>query len=392
MNEPRYAPLPPPSPLTLTGALFPNAPPAVAVRLLVWLRTRLARLAKALGPPELAIFEDATNAALLQVLAALVRTGVPEALADGPLHAEQVAERTGLNADALFRTLRCTATLGYFRLREDLRFEHNARSRVLAGGSLSRAREFLLYFASGSNLAAWADFEHALCTGHSPFDHVHGMNVWQWFEHHVDEREMFAHAMMGMSVADAPVIARLYPFNEVRSVCDVGGGRGTLLSELLLRHAHLRGILCDSPGVLESARGLLGARGVLERVELAAGNFFDRVPSGADAYLLKNILHDWNDTTCVRILRTVRAAAGTEARVLLAETLVERDSRDPLALPADLQMMVACSEGRERSLADFERLFEQSGLVLGRVFKYPTISLIEARPRAAQTPAAAASP
>jgi hypothetical protein len=382
MDEPRYAPLPPPSPLVLTRALFPNAPPAVVVRLVVWLRTRVARLAKALGPAELSLFEDATNAALLHVLAALVRTGVPEALAQGPLSAEQLAERTGLNADAVFRTLRCTTTLGYFRLRPDLRFEHNARSRVLAGGSLDRAREFLLYFASGSNLAAWGDFEHALRTGHSPFDHVHGRNVWQWFEHHADEREMFAHAMMGMSVADAPVIARLYPFSEVRSVCDVGGGRGTLLSELLLRHPHLRGILYDSDGVLQSARALLGARGVLERVELVAGDFFERVPSGADVYLLKNVLHDWNDATCISLLRTLRAATAPGARVLLAEALVERDSRDPLALPADLQMMVACSEGRERGGADFARLFDQSGFVLGRVFKYPTISLIEALPRA----------
>ena len=105
----------------------------------------------------------------------------------------------------------------------------------------------------------------------------------------------------------------------------------------------------ESPGVLDSARELLAARGVLERVSLVPGSFFDGVPAGADAYLLKNVLHDWDDERCAIILRHVRDAASTGARVLIAEAIVERYSRHPLAVPADLQMMVACSDGRERS-------------------------------------------
>jgi hypothetical protein len=343
----------------------------------LWLRGTVSRLARALGPAELSIFEQATAGVTLHVLGALVRTGVPEALRAGPLSAEQLAERTGLNADALFRTLRAASQQGYFRLRRDGRFEHNSRSRVLCGGRSSCAREFLLYFSSGSNQAAWANFVHALETGRSPFDHVHGMNIWQWFDAHSDERENFAHSMMGMSVADAPVIARLYPFREVQSVCDVGGGRGTLLSELLIRHQHLRGILCESEAVLGSARQLLAARGVLPRVTLSANDFFERVPAGADVYLLKNVLHDWDDERCAAILRNVREAAGGQGRVLIAEALLERYSHDPIAVPADLQMLVACSAGRERSQSEFESLLSKSGFRLKRSFSYPTISVLE---------------
>lgn len=380
MTEPRYEPLPPPSPLTVSSRPFPEPPPASLVRALLWLRGAVSTLAKMMGPAELCVFEQAAGVGLLHVLGALVRTGVPEALESGPLGAEELAARTGLDPDAVFRSLRGAAQQGYFRLRADGRFAHNRRSRALLGGRTSRARELLLYFCSGSNLAAWACFEHALRTGQSPFDHVHGMNVWEWFERHADERENFAHAMMGMSIADAPVIARLYPFSEVERLCDVGGGRGTLLSELLIRHPHLRGVLCDDPRVLESARPLLEARGVLGRVELVAGSFFDSVPAGADAYLLKNILHDWDDARCVSILRNVRAAMGTGARVLIAETWVERLSRDPIGLPADLQMMVACSGGRERSRGELEHLLKQSGLLPVRSFQYPTISVLEALP------------
>jgi hypothetical protein len=374
---PDYPRLPAPSALNLSGRRFPDAPPAGVIRALLWLRGAVSKLARALGPAELCVFEHATAGSVLHVLGALVRAGVPEALQGGPLGAEQLAERTGLNADALFRTLRCVSLQGYFRLRADGRFEHNSRSRVLAGGSLSRAREFLLYFSSGSNQAAWGHFDHALKTGRSPFDHVHGMTIWEWFERHADEREMFAHTMMGITVADAPAIAKIYPFAELHNLCDIGGGRGTLLSELLLKHRHLRGTLYESPGVLESAREMLAARGVLDRVSLVPGSFFDGVPAGADAYLLKNILHDWDDERCATILRHVRDAASTGSRVLIAESVVERYSRHPLAVPADLQMMVACSDGRERSRGEFDGLLQKAGFRLGRVFSYPTISVLE---------------
>jgi hypothetical protein len=377
VTVPQYQPLPPPSAVGFSTRRLPDAPPAGVVRALLWLRGAVSRLARALGPAELSLFEQATAGVTLHVLGALVRTGVPEALRAGPLSAEHLAERTGLNADALFRALRAASVHGYFRLRRDGRFEHNSRSRVLCGGRSSCAREFLLYFSSGSNQAAWANFEHALETGRSPFDHVHGMNIWDWFESHSDEGENFAQSMMGMSTADAPVIARLYPFREVQSVCDVGGGRGTLLSELLIRHNHLRGILCEREAVLRSARELFESRGVAARVTLSASDFFERVPGGADAYLLKNILHDWDDERCVKILRNVREAAGSTGRVLVAEALLERYSTDPIAVPADLQMLVACSAGRERSQSEFENLLSKSGFRLKRRFSYPTISVLE---------------
>jgi O-methyltransferase len=380
MERPRLAPLPPPSSVTLPTTPFPSAPPGFVIRAALWLRGALERAARAVGPGELALFDDVTSATALPVLSALVQRGVPEALTAGPRSAAELAALTGANEDALFRALRCVGLKGYFRLRDDGRFEHSASSRALVGGRLACAREFLLYFASGSNQAAWQRFDHALATGHSPFDHVHGMNVWQWFEQHPDERENFAHAMMGITVNDAPVIAQLYPFSELKTLCDVGGGRGTLLSELLLRHPHLAGELYDSPGVLESAAKLLDARGVSPRVKLTAGNFFERVPGGSDAYLLKNILHDWDDATCLTILKHVRAAAGTSGKVLIAEVVVERNSRDPRGVSCDLQMMVACSDGRERSRAEYERLLERAGFRLGRVFSYPTISVLEGLP------------
>src|SRR5690606_5974321 len=141
---------------------------------------------------------------------------------------------------------------GWFRLDAAGRFSNGRLAEGLRAGDLHRGRAWADYFASKSNAAAWADYDETFRTGGPAFERVHGTSVWDWFDAHPSEREAFAHAMMGLTVLDAPRIASLYPFSEVRTVCDVGGGRGTLLSEILLRHPHLRGVLCDAPGVLES--------------------------------------------------------------------------------------------------------------------------------------------
>jgi hypothetical protein len=373
-----YLPLPGPSALGLDGALYPDPPPAFAIRTALFLRKVLRRIHHLLGPPELVLIEASMGVATTALLAAAARHAFADLLESGPKSAEELAGKAGLDVDAVFRTMRALASLGVFELRSDARFANNRVSRAMRGGQLSRTREFLVYAGSGSNLAAWANHEHALRSGKSSFDHVHGMNVWEWFAEHPDEQEMFAHGMMGLTTQHAPVIAALYPFAEVKRVCDVGGGRGALLSELLLRHPHLRGVLADGAGVLASAEVLLAARGVKDRVELAVSSFFDKVPAGADAYLLKNILHDWDDATCVRILEVVRAAMRPTAKLVLCELFVPTLTREPLFALSDLQMMVACARGRERSQEELERLVLAAGFTVGRAFPSPTICVLEA--------------
>ncbi|MEO6419970.1 MAG: methyltransferase [Polyangiaceae bacterium] len=376
--SPRYRPLPKPSVIALDAKPYPNSPPAFAIRIVLFLRGLFRRLFNLVAPPELVLLEASMGVANTALLAAAARHRFADLLEGGPKSAAEIAGATGLDADAVFRTMRALAATGVFALGADSRFSNNRLSRAMRGGTLSRTREFLVYAGSGSNLGAWAAHEHALATGESPFDHVHGMNVWEWFEDHPDEQELFAHCMMGMTTLDAPVIASLYPFGEVKSVCDVGGGRGALLSELLIRHPHLRGVLADGAGVLASAEGLLTARGVRDRVELTVSSFFDEVPAGADAYLMKNILHDWDDPTCIRILEVVRAAMRPKTKLVLCELFLPVLTGEPLFAISDMQMMVACARGRERSQEELERLVVAAGFQVGRAFPSPTISMLEA--------------
>jgi hypothetical protein len=359
---------------------FPDAPPAFIVRMAIALRRTMLRLTDAIFPAELVMFERAMAATDTHCIGLAASLGITDLLEAGPLTADEIAAKLSLHGDSTHRFLRALAVRGVYTLSDDGKFSNNRLSRALRSGLPSRTRQWAMYISSRANLAAWGALDHAVRRGGSPFESVHGRSVWSWFDDNPLEREHFAHAMMGLTFLDAPVVAKVYPFSEVKTICDVGGGRGSLMSELLVRHPHLRGILCDAAGVLESARSLLAARGVADRVELVPTNFFESVPAGADAYLMKNILHDWDDDRCRTILGAVRRAMSPRSRLIVVETLCEKNRADGVAPLADLQMMLVCDGGRERSREEFEQLFRACGFRLSRVFPYPTTSVLEAEP------------
>jgi cyclopropane fatty-acyl-phospholipid synthase-like methyltransferase/DNA-binding MarR family transcriptional regulator len=389
MHEPQPAfaipglprePLPPPSasPLELGTQALPDAPPAFLVRFGMGLRRTLLQLADLVTPPHLAMMDRSLGLSYTSMLSAVARLGIADLLEASPRSAEQIAQELGLHADTVMRVLRALVSRGIFRRLADGRFANNRLSRALKGGRADRMREWVTYFGSQSNVATWNDLERTLRTGNNAFERVFGMDIWQWFDGHPDEREMFAQAMMGITVAEAPAVARLYPFHEIQTLCDVGGGRGTLMSELLVRYPHLRGVLVDGQGVLESARELLARRGVSDRVELCPGSFFDSVPEGADAYLLKSVLHDWDDARCKIILRNVRRAMKPGQRILLVEMLAPRHDDDSVSAFADVHMMMVCCNGRERSFAELQALLHATGFASARLFPYPTSNVIDA--------------
>ncbi|HEV7518939.1 MAG TPA: methyltransferase [Thermoanaerobaculia bacterium] len=349
------------------GRPLPDPPPRLAVGLVLGLRRLLLWAADALVPPQLALFDRIVGLGATQVIRAAVRLRLPDLLEEAPRTAAELAAATGADPDALHRTLRGLVTFGIFALGRDGRFRNNRLSRALRAGVPGSLRSYALYFGSSSNVQAWADFDRTVETGGNAFERVHGATIWDWFDAHPEERETFAGAMGELTALYAPAIAGGYPFAEVRRLCDVGGGRGTLLAEVLLRHPHLSGVLLDGAGVLDTARPYLAGRGVLGRVELAAGSFFAAVPAGCDAYLLKNVLHDWDDGRCRVILDCCRRAMTPGTRLLVVETVVEADSVRDLGPLSDLQMMVVCVDGRERSRAELARLFAECGFALRRV-------------------------
>ena len=359
--------------LWLQGRRFP--PPGLA-RAVLRMRERLHRLADALVPAELVAAEKALGVATTLAIGVAARARLADALAGGPKSSAALATATGLNPDALERTLRALCSIGVFARLRDGRYRNTRISAALRSEVRGSISSFAQYMASASNLAAWSDFDQTVRTGQNAFERVHGTSVWNHFAQHDNERALFAAAMTSLTDLAAPALARAYPWHEVSKVCDVGGGRGHLLAAILAAHPHLRGVLVDEPGVIALARPFLEAAGVLGRVELVEGSFFEAVPRGADAYLLKDILHDWDDARSHTVLANCRAAMTAGGRVLVCEVLVEPETTTGPGPWADLQMMTVACEGRQRSRAELFALLGRSGFTPGRLFETAALTSI----------------
>lgn len=351
-------------------------PPAFAVRAILGLRRWLVGLADRLLPPELAAFEHVIGFGETVMLREVARLGVPDRLEDGPRDAGTLAGELGVDADVLHRVLRCLASRGVFTLDAQGRFANGHVARGLLSGP-GTGRTFAAYIGDRHNLLAWDRLDEVLREGGDGFTRSHGEVLWSWYEHEEEAHERFAAMMADQTLGDAAAVAVGYPWRG--RVCDVGGGIGTQLSEILVRDPSVRGMLVDSPRTLERARELLGRRRVLERVQLEPGSFFDPLPTGADVYLLKNVLHDWGDEASTTILRRVRDAMKPDAKLVIAESIIDRN--DPLhpAVVADVHMMMLCPGGRERSVDELRDLLAACGLRMTRVVHTPVfMGLVEA--------------
>lgn len=211
---------------------------------------------------------------------------------------------------------------------------------------------------------AWTHLIEAVRSGDAAFDHAHGKQLFDYLREHPDDAAVFDQAMVGASRQLVASILEVYDFGEYRTVVDVGGGNGALLAAILARNPGSRGVLFDLPEVAARAGGLLEAAGVTDRCEVIAGDFFESVPRGGDAYVLTQIIHDWDDAAALRILQNCRAAMADDAR-LLGEAVLPDGTESSLAKVIDIEMLVI--GGQERTDAEYRELLERAGLRLTRV-------------------------
>lgn len=305
-----------------------------------------------------------------QAIYVATKLGIPDLLADGPKEIGALAEASGAHAPSLRRVLLALAGVGVLDKVGPDRFALAPIGAALRKGVPGSIQPAVLFLLNESHWRPWGHMLHSARTGETAFDHVHGTGLFDYLAQHPEVSALFNQGMAGNSPAHASLVAASYDFSDMRVVIDVGGGRGRLLATILARHPHLSGILFDQPHVVDSARETLDEAGVSDRCELVGGNFFEAVPEGGDAYILRNIIHDWQDDQAVAILATCRRAMAADARLLLVEREVADDPRAALlVLHADLEMLVNVG-GRERTTEEYATLLARSGLRLAR-----TISL-----------------
>ena len=354
-----------------------RVPPRPLVKAILTLRRGLLGLADRLVPPHLAIFDKTIGIGRTHLYGAIAEVGIADELAKGKATAEELAERLDLNADAVHRVLRAGAVEGAVKLDRRGRFTLTRKGATLAKDHPHSMHDWARYMALGSSAAAWGAVAHTLRTGETAFNAVHGTGVWDWLAEHPEEERLFAGGMRRMTEDDAPFIVAGYPWPEEGTICDVAGGAGTLLARILEARPRAEGILIDAKGVLGAADAHLTDVGVRGRVKLVEGNMFESVSAAADVYLLKNVLHDWGDEACLRILRTVRATMPAGSRLVVVEALQERNKPHPFASLSDVQMLTQCEGGRERSASELKRLLSDAGLRPGQVYETAAPALVE---------------
>lgn len=289
-------------------------------------------------------------------------------LAAGPLPVAGLAEAAGCDVDSLYRLMRALSAAGLYEELPDGRFTTTAVGDELRTGTERELGAWVRLAGSSAVWQAWGALGHSVRTGESAFAAVHGASVWKYRTDHPEEGAVFDAAMTAMSRHVADAVLSAYPFEGV--IVDVGGGRGAMLAAILRRFPDTRGVLFDQPHVVAGAD--LGE--VADRCEVAAGDMFAGVPSGADFYVLKAIIHDWADDRAIAILRSCRAAMKPGARIVIVERVLAGPPHTPAGLASalsDLTMLVAPG-GRERTAGEYARLLAAAGLTLERVI--PTAS------------------
>ena len=356
---------------------MPPVPPPLAVDVILALRGALLRAADALLPANAAVWMRTMGIAHTHVIGTMAELGVADAMDGRALTAAELAPRVDADADALHRLLRAAAVDGLVRLDRRGRFRLTRLGRTLRSDVPATLRPWARYLALDSTRTAWADLSESVRTGRSAFRRVHGTSVWDWFAAHPDEERLFAAAMRSVTESDAPAVATASLWPDQGIVCDVAGGVGTLLAAVLAHRPGLRGILVEAPGVLTEADPYLREQGVRDRVELVEGDFFGEVDARADVYVLKNVVHDWDDETSARILATVRATMPPGARLVLVEQVQERNRPHAFASLVDLHMFTQCEDGRERSRGELFQLLGGARLGPGRFERAGVSALVE---------------
>jgi hypothetical protein len=334
------------------------------------------------GPAAQTIFELATAYMISAALHVAVRLRIPDHLASGPASVEALAAATLVDADRLYRVLRALASVGIFEEQDSRRFASNAAADLLRSDSGS-LRDIALFMTNRLHFQVYAEMLHSVRTGQPAVEHVTGRPVFEVFAAGTEDSRLFNDAMTSMSAAVVPAVLTAYDFSGIGLLVDVAGGHGQVLASILREYPAMRGVLFDLDHVIDGAHDHVRKMGVANRCRTIAGNFFTGVPEGGDAYLMKHIIHDWNDEQALGILHNIRTAMARRphARVLLIEAIVPEGPQPDLGKLVDLEMMLMPG-GRERTEAEFDVLFARAGFELTRVVPTESpLSVIEARLR-----------
>jgi SAM-dependent methyltransferase len=299
-----------------------------------------------------------------QMAGAVATFSIADHLAKGPATAEQIATVEGINSIATFRLLRACASLGLVTCDDGLRFRATPLLGTLRKNVPGSLNSLAIAWSAPGHWRPWGRFVDTMRTGRPQTVPALGAAIWDYYAQQPEEGAAFTNAMHGFTSGVAQEVARVVDTSEAKLAVDIGGASGTLVHSLMTANPQLHGIILDLPDVVPSATAAAAALGLAERSNALAGDFFASVPE-ADLYLLKNILHDWDDGQSVRILENCRHAIRPGGRVIVVELILGEIGKPGPAPLMDLNMMVMLT-GRERTVSEYRALLKKAGFRLDK--------------------------
>jgi hypothetical protein len=319
---------------------------------------------------------------MTQLIYVAAKLGIADLIADGTKRSSDLADATGTHAPSLYRVLRALASVGIFAEDEQGRFGLTPLAQALRTGVPGSLRGAVLYNGDPVFQRVWGDLLHTVTTGENGFEHLYGMGAWAYREQNADLNAHFNAFMTEITGQDAEAIAAAYDFSGIKKLVDIGGGQGILIAAILQANPTLHGVVFDLPHVISGAQPVLSAAGVADRCELVTGDFFAELPEDlkSDGYILKSVIHDWDDADSLLILKNCRRAIQPQGKLLLVEHVIPVGNTPHPGKLSDINMLVVLG-GKERTEAEYRILLADAGFRLTRII--PTQrgrSIIEAVP------------
>lgn len=333
------------------------------------------------GSPTNQLLQMIYGSFITQMIAVAAQLGIADLLHEGPKSLEELAAATDSHAPTLYRLMRALASVGLFAENEPRRFVLSPLASLLRTDTPDSLHDYAILCGSDFYFRSLTNLRRSAQSGKPALELTFGMNLFEYLQQHPSDAAMFNAAMTSISRQEAIAVRDAYDFSGLQTVADIGGGHGVMLAIILKANASLRGILFDRPAVVQGAAALLQKEGVADRCQMVEGDFFAAVPAGADAYLLKYIIHDWDDGRARQILSNCRQAMSPAGRILVVDAVLPTGNTPFIGKLKDIIMMTVAAGGMERTAAEFQDLFAKAGFQLSRIISTQAlVSIVEGIP------------
>jgi hypothetical protein len=317
-------------------------------------------------PPAAKLMEMIFSPVPAQALSVAAKLGVADLLKDQAKSADELAQALDVKARPLYRLLRALASLGIFTEDQSGRFSMTPLAEPLLSDAPDSVRSFAIYFGADWHRRVYNDLGYSVQTGQAAFEKIYGKPFFDYLAENPEPAQDFNNAMTSYSASDSAAVVNAYDFTGINKLVDVGGGHGALLATILAQYPQMSGVLFDAPSVVAGAGEVMATHGVSGRWETVGGDFFASVPAGCDAYIMKHIIHDWDDEHALTILKNCHQAMPENGRLLVVEIVISEGNAPSLGKFLDLAMMVLVNSF-ERTAAEYSALFAKAGFKLTRI-------------------------